>query len=87
MTDQTPEENERAALARNGIRDVEHVGPVLDGELIDDTLPQPRRRTAPRRRVTIGQRCREVAGRVWRSGPAVRARSLAAYRARKAAAG
>ncbi|WP_240690554.1 MULTISPECIES: FtsK/SpoIIIE domain-containing protein [unclassified Amycolatopsis] len=28
---------------------MEHVGPVLDGELIDDTLPQPRRRTIRRR--------------------------------------
>ncbi|MEU5262434.1 cell division protein FtsK [Amycolatopsis sp. NPDC021455] len=35
--------------ARVGSRDVEHVGPVLDGELIDDTLPQPRRRTVRRR--------------------------------------
>jgi S-DNA-T family DNA segregation ATPase FtsK/SpoIIIE len=35
--------------ARAGSRAVEHVGPVLDGELIDDTLPQPRRRTVRRR--------------------------------------
>ncbi|MEV5712433.1 FtsK/SpoIIIE domain-containing protein [Amycolatopsis mediterranei] len=57
---------------------------MLDGELIDDTLPQPRRRTAPRGRVTIGQRCRDAAGRVWRSGPMVRTRSVLAYRVRKA---
>ncbi|WP_410605006.1 cell division protein FtsK [Amycolatopsis sp. lyj-90] len=30
-------------------QDVEHVGPVLDGELIDDTLPQPRRKKVRRR--------------------------------------
>ncbi|RSM35983.1 cell division protein FtsK [Amycolatopsis balhimycina DSM 5908] len=35
--------------ARADSRAVEHVGPVLDGELIDDTLPQPRRRTVRRR--------------------------------------
>ncbi|WP_091629302.1 FtsK/SpoIIIE domain-containing protein [Amycolatopsis saalfeldensis] len=35
--------------ARTDSRAVEHVGPVLDGELIDDTLPQPRRRTVRRR--------------------------------------
>ncbi|MFD9966095.1 cell division protein FtsK [Amycolatopsis sp. NPDC058986] len=42
-------EPEGGALARTGSREVEHVGPVLDGELIDDTLPQPRHRTARRR--------------------------------------
>ncbi|MFB9688422.1 cell division protein FtsK [Amycolatopsis plumensis] len=35
--------------ARVGSGDVEHVGPVLDGELIDDTLPQPRRQATRRR--------------------------------------
>lgn len=41
--------NSRAGLARMASGDVEHVGPVLDGELIDDTLPQPRARTVRRR--------------------------------------
>jgi S-DNA-T family DNA segregation ATPase FtsK/SpoIIIE len=84
MTDQNAEGHERTALARSDGRDVEHVGPVLDGELIDDTLPQPRDRAPERRVSSWRQRCGEVAGRVWRSGPMVRARSLAAYRARKA---
>ncbi|MEV5720441.1 FtsK/SpoIIIE domain-containing protein [Amycolatopsis mediterranei] len=57
---------------------------MLDGELIDDTLPQPRHRTTPRQHVSRSQRCRDLAGRVWRSGPTVRARSVLAYRARKA---
>ncbi|MFI5611092.1 FtsK/SpoIIIE domain-containing protein [Amycolatopsis sp. NPDC051903] len=83
MTDQNREEQGHAALARPGVRDVEHVGPVLDGELIDDTLPQPRERTEPRRLASWWQRCFHAAGRVWRSGPVVRARSLAAYRVRK----
>src|SRR5207248_11380065 len=41
--------NAGALPVRMRSRDVEHVGPVLDGELIDDTLPQPRRRAARRR--------------------------------------
>jgi S-DNA-T family DNA segregation ATPase FtsK/SpoIIIE len=82
--DQNPEEHDGAALARTGAREVEHVGPVLDGELIDDTLPQPRRGTV--RPVTERQLWSQVAGRVWRSGPMVRARSVAAYRVRKAPA-
>ncbi|WP_410583675.1 hypothetical protein [Amycolatopsis sp. lyj-108] len=64
-------------VERSGERSVEHVGPVLDGELVDDTLPQPRRRTVRRR---FGRWCR----RVWQSGPVTRARSVAAYRARQA---
>ncbi|RSN42663.1 hypothetical protein DMC64_24405 [Amycolatopsis sp. WAC 04197] len=64
-------------LERAGSRDVEHVGPILDGELVDDTLPQPRRRTVRRR---VGRWLR----RVWQSAPVVRARSLAAYRVRQA---
>lgn len=83
MTEPNSEDHEHAALARSGGWDVEHVGPVLDGELIDDTLPQPRSRTAPRRG-TPWQRCAQWARRVWRSGPMVRARSVTAYRARKA---
>src|SRR5207248_1516258 len=59
---------------------------VLDGELIDDTLPQPRRRTVRRRFARWRTHARRVVGRVWRSGPVVRARSVAAYRARKAPA-
>ncbi|SFQ77472.1 FtsK/SpoIIIE domain-containing protein [Amycolatopsis rubida] len=43
------EVNSSARLARVASGDVEHVGPVLDGELIDDTLPQPRARTVRRR--------------------------------------
>ncbi|MEU4523465.1 cell division protein FtsK [Amycolatopsis sp. NPDC024027] len=43
------EVNGSARLARVASGDVEHVGPVLDGELIDDTLPQPRARTVRRR--------------------------------------
>ncbi|MFF4599442.1 FtsK/SpoIIIE domain-containing protein [Amycolatopsis sp. NPDC001319] len=38
-----------AELARMGSHEVEHVGPVLDGELIDDSLPQPCHRTMRRR--------------------------------------
>ncbi|MFD9889351.1 hypothetical protein ACFWY9_08420 [Amycolatopsis sp. NPDC059027] len=77
-------------LAPAGTRAVEDVGPVLDGELIDDTLPQPRRRTL-RRRFARWRSFRLrwlawAAGRVWRSGPVVRARSVAAYRVRKAPA-
>ena len=83
MTEPNRDDHEHAALAPAVGRDVEHVGPVLDGELIDDTLPQPRGRTAPRR-VSTWRRVADAAGRVWRSGPMVRARSLAAYRARKA---
>lgn len=41
--------NSAALLTHTGSDAVEHVGPVLDGELIDDTLPQPRRRTIRRR--------------------------------------
>ncbi|MEV8613127.1 FtsK/SpoIIIE domain-containing protein [Amycolatopsis sp. NPDC051373] len=83
MTDQNREEQGHAALACSDVRDVEHVGPVLDGELIDDTLPQPRERTAARPLASWWQRCLHAAGRAWRSGPVVRARSLAAYRVRK----
>jgi S-DNA-T family DNA segregation ATPase FtsK/SpoIIIE len=83
--DQNPEEYDSAALARTGAREVEHVGPVLDGELIDDTLPQPRPRTAARP-VVEPSRWSQAVSRVWRSGPMVRARSIAAYRARKAPA-
>ncbi|UUV34547.1 FtsK/SpoIIIE domain-containing protein [Amycolatopsis roodepoortensis] len=57
--------------------EMEYVGPILDGELVDDTLPQPRRRTVRRR---VGRWLR----RVWQSAPVVRARSLAAYRVRQA---
>jgi S-DNA-T family DNA segregation ATPase FtsK/SpoIIIE len=38
-----------AVLSQMASGEVEHVGPVLDGELIDDTLPQPRKRTVRRR--------------------------------------
>ncbi|WP_329063520.1 hypothetical protein [Amycolatopsis sp. NBC_01480] len=79
--DQNPEDHDSTALAHSSTREVEHVGPVLDGELIDDTLPQPRRGTA--RPPVERRRWIEVASRVWRSGPMVRARSVAAYRARK----
>ncbi|UOX89688.1 hypothetical protein MUY14_03355 [Amycolatopsis sp. FBCC-B4732] len=82
-TEPNREDHEHAALARSGGRDVEHVGPVLDGELIDDTLPQPRPRK-PQRPGSPWQRCTAWAGRMWRSGPVVRARSVVAYRARKA---
>ncbi len=37
------------SLARMASGDVEHIGPILDGELIDDSLPQPRVRTVRRR--------------------------------------
>ncbi|MBE1576881.1 FtsK/SpoIIIE domain-containing protein [Amycolatopsis roodepoortensis] len=67
----------KSAVERAGSRAVEHVGPILDGELVDDTLPQPRRRTVRRR---VGRWLR----RVWQSAPVVRARSLAAYRVRQA---
>ncbi|MFD9888251.1 hypothetical protein ACFWY9_02830 [Amycolatopsis sp. NPDC059027] len=83
-TEPTPEEPESTELARRGARGVEHVGPVLDGELIDDTLPQPRNRTVPRRVTSWRQRCKEAAGRMWRSEPMMRARSVLAYRVRKA---
>ncbi|MEU4523120.1 FtsK/SpoIIIE domain-containing protein [Amycolatopsis sp. NPDC024027] len=83
MTEPSREDHERAALAHSGGRDVEHVGPVLDAELIDDTLPQPRPRTAGQRGGPW-QRCVAWAGRVWRSGPVLRARSVSAYRVRKA---
>lgn len=82
MTDSSREKRESTELARNGGRSVEHVGPVLDGELIDDTLPKPCRVTAR----SLGhpwQRCAYWAARVWRSGRLVRARSVAAYRVRK----
>ncbi|WP_410614031.1 FtsK/SpoIIIE domain-containing protein [Amycolatopsis sp. lyj-109] len=82
MTEPNEEKHEHAEVARAGGRDVEHVGPVLDGELIDDTLPQPRGRAVPRR-VSVWQRVADAAGRVWRSESMVRARSVAAYRARK----
>jgi S-DNA-T family DNA segregation ATPase FtsK/SpoIIIE len=85
MAEQTSEEHARAALARAGGRDFEHVGPVLDGELIDDTLPQPRARTVCRVS-SWRQRCRDAVCRVWRSGPMLWARSVTAYRARKAPA-
>ncbi|MFF1610940.1 FtsK/SpoIIIE domain-containing protein [Amycolatopsis sp. NPDC058278] len=83
MTEPNREDHELAALARSGGRDVEHVGPVLDAELIDDTLPQPRPRTAGRRGGPW-QRCVAWACRVWRSGSVLRARSVSAYRVRKA---
>ncbi|MCR6490146.1 FtsK/SpoIIIE domain-containing protein [Amycolatopsis sp. OK19-0408] len=83
MSEPNRENHEHNALAPAAGRDVEHVGPVLDGELIDDTLPQPRGRTMPDR-VSAWRRVADAAGRVWRSGPMVRARSLVAYRARKA---
>ncbi|MEU8633255.1 cell division protein FtsK [Amycolatopsis sp. NPDC048633] len=54
------EVNSSATLARVASGDVEHVGPVLDGELIDDTLPQPRARTV---------RCRF--DRWWKHSPRV----------------
>ena len=81
-----PEMQDGAALARTGAREVEHVGPVLDGELIDDTLPQPRPMTVRRRCGRWWKRARRAAGRIWRAGPVIRARSVAAYRARKAPA-
>ncbi len=37
------------SLARMASGDFEHIGPILDGELIDDSLPQPRVRTVRRR--------------------------------------
>jgi len=76
MSEPNSEMNDRAALARMGTREVEHVGPVLDSELVDDTLPQPRRRTVRRRAARWFKRA-------WRSGPVVRARSVLGYRARK----
>lgn len=42
-------DNTGTLAARARSQDVEHVGPVLDGELIDDTLPQPRRKKLRRR--------------------------------------
>ena len=81
--ERTPEEHEGTELSRRDAHDVEHVGPVLDGELIDDTLPQPRNRAVPRRVTSWWQRCEEAAGRAWRSGPVMRARSVLAYRVRK----
>ncbi|MBB4683963.1 FtsK/SpoIIIE domain-containing protein [Amycolatopsis jiangsuensis] len=57
---------------------------MLDGELIDDTLPQPRTRTASGRGARWWRTCCEAAGRLWRSGPLLRARSIGTYRARKA---
>jgi S-DNA-T family DNA segregation ATPase FtsK/SpoIIIE len=83
MTDPNRENHDHHALTPAAGWDVEHVGPVLDGELIDDTLPQPRGRTISDR-VSAWRRVADAAGRVWRSGPMVRARSLAAYRVRKA---
>ena len=82
MTEPNREDHEHAALAPATGRDVEHVGPVLDGELIDDTLPRPQGRAVPCR-VSTWRRVADTAGRVWRSGPMVRTRSLAGYRARK----
>ncbi|WP_336158577.1 hypothetical protein [Amycolatopsis sp. VC5-11] len=82
MTDPSREKRESTELARNGGRGVEHVGPVLDGELIDDTLPKPSLVTAPSFG-NLWQRCAYWAAWVWRSGPLVRARSVAAYRLRK----
>ncbi|MBB4684639.1 FtsK/SpoIIIE domain-containing protein [Amycolatopsis jiangsuensis] len=77
-------EENHAALSPTGTQDVEHVGPVLDGELIDDTLPQPRTRAASGRRTKWWRTWCGASGRLWRSGPLLRARSVAAYRARKA---
>ncbi|WP_370942558.1 hypothetical protein AB5J62_26085 [Amycolatopsis sp. cg5] len=77
------ETHERAALARSAVAEVEHVGPLMDGELVDDTLPQPRRRTVRRRAARWCKHARRVAAQVWRSGPVVRARSVVGYRARK----
>jgi S-DNA-T family DNA segregation ATPase FtsK/SpoIIIE len=83
MAEPNREDHDDGALTPAAGRDVEHLGPVLDGELIDDTLPQPRGRAVLRR--ASAWRCvADAAGRVWRSGPMVRVRSLAAYRARKA---
>ncbi|WIX83318.1 hypothetical protein QRX50_22430 [Amycolatopsis carbonis] len=84
MTEPNREGHDGAALAHCGGRDVEHVGPVLDGELIDDTLPQPRPRATPTRFGRSLLSLRQAAGRLWRSAPVVRARSVAAYRLRKA---
>ncbi|MFD8492380.1 hypothetical protein [Amycolatopsis sp. NPDC059657] len=83
MSEPNLEMNDRAAVARKGTTAVEHVGPLVDGELVDDTLPQPRRRTVRRRAARWCKHTRRVAGRVWRSAPMIRARSVAAYRARK----
>ncbi|RZQ65108.1 FtsK/SpoIIIE domain-containing protein [Amycolatopsis suaedae] len=96
MTDEQREDARRTdpgTVAKHGGTDVEHVGPILDGELVDDTLPQPRRRTL-RQRITRWWRyaprvplwLARLVGRGWQSGPAVRARSVAAYRVRKAPA-
>jgi S-DNA-T family DNA segregation ATPase FtsK/SpoIIIE len=78
------EMHDGAALARTPAREVEHIGPVLDGELIDDTLPQPRPMTVRRRCARWRKRACRATARVWRSGPVVRARSVVAYRVRKA---
>ncbi|UMP04384.1 FtsK/SpoIIIE domain-containing protein [Amycolatopsis sp. EV170708-02-1] len=43
--------NGTSALAHKDSGELEHIGPVLDAELIDDTLPQPRGRTVRRRLV------------------------------------
>ncbi len=64
-----------------GKSEVEYVGPILDGELVDDTLPQPRRRTMRQR--LVRWLLRWLRG-VWQSGRMVRARSVAAYRVRQA---
>ncbi|UJW35673.1 hypothetical protein L3Q67_18890 [Saccharothrix sp. AJ9571] len=70
-------------ITRGEPGEVEHVGPVLDGVLVDDTLPQPRRRTVRWRLARRWRHWRHAAVRVWRTGPLVRARSVAAYRVRK----
>ncbi|WP_033292918.1 cell division protein FtsK [Amycolatopsis jejuensis] len=41
--------NAEVLPVRAGSRDVEPAGPVLDAELVDDTLPRPRHRTAQHR--------------------------------------
>ncbi|MFC4003976.1 cell division protein FtsK [Prauserella oleivorans] len=44
--DDNPAMSGGALPVQAGSRDVEHVGPVLDAELVDDTLPQPTPRPA-----------------------------------------
>lgn len=74
--------------ARADGRDVVRVGPVYDAELVDG--PAPAVYTWPRLGRLAGWWLRyrlwvrDRARAVWRSGPVVRARSVVAYRARKA---
>ena len=73
-------EQDGSRLARTRSQDVESVGPVLDGELVDDTLPQPRHRTRWQRIVRWWQRSPRVP-RTWKS------RTLAAQAIKDAVVG